>query len=170
MLRCVPKSQPDSAFASRGPRTDRLVLGVNAGCPGKLDKADGMCSGWPHRVTPLARARRTGRRVVSARPPLGSQVKEVAPGAPVPSCGASKRARGGGEYGDPHPNHDRFQSTRVGEASNPGPTALGPWDPDPDHTSRFAIFGGGWVVFVFKGLQNQSGGPLPSFRAMAGPP
>ena len=58
--------------------------------------------------------------------------------------------RGGGS---PRPcgNYDRFHAVKVGEAKNPGPLSLAPWDPDPKHTSRFAIFGEGWVVFIFKG-------------------
>ena len=146
------------------PPTDRPVVGVSAGCPGNLDEADGRCPGWPHRVAPLARMSRSGHRVVGARHPLGNREKGVAPG---PSRGFSKRARGCGKNGDPRPNHDRFQGTRVGEAPNPRPTPLAPWDPDPDHTSRFAIFGEGWVVFVLKGLHGQGGGPPPSFRAVA---
>ena len=102
--------------------------------------------------------------VVGARTPLGKREKGIAPG---PSRVFSKRAHGCGKNGDPRPSHDRFQSTRVGDASNPGPTPLGPWDPDPDHTSRFAIFGEGWVAFVFKGLHGHGGGPPLSFCAAA---
>ena len=49
------------------------------------------------------------------------------------------------------PSHDRFRGVRIGEASNFGPVTLPPWQPDSDHTANFAIFGEGWVVFVFAG-------------------
>ena len=46
----------------------------------------------------------------------------------------------------------RGEIIRVGEASNPGPTIILPrWQPDPDHTANFAVFGEGWVAFVFAG-------------------
>ena len=55
----------------------------------------------------------------------------------------------------------------MGEASNPGPVPLDPWDLDPAFSSLFAIFGEGWVVFVFQGLHDRGGSPTLSFRAVA---
>ena len=43
---------------------------------------------------------------------------------------------------------------------------LPPWPPDPEYTSNFAVFGEGWVVFVFPG-PIEGGGSMPSFRARA---
>ena len=56
---------------------------------------------------------------------------------------------------------------RVGEASNPGPISLPRWDPDPEHTSRFAVFGEGWVDFVFERPLVQSGPQFFPFPAQA---
>ena len=57
---------------------------------------------------------------------------------------------------------------RVGDASNPGPTMiLPPWQPDPDYTSNFAVFGEGWVVaFVYLG-PIVTCGPRLSFQVKA---
>ena len=39
-------------------------------------------------------------------------------------------------------SHDQLKGVRIGEASNPGPAiTLPPWQPDPDHTTNFAILG-----------------------------
>ena len=43
---------------------------------------------------------------------------------------------------------------------------LPPWQPDPEYTSNFAVFGEGCVVFVFLG-HIEGGGSMPSFRAEA---
>ena len=68
---------------------------------------------------------------------------------------------------DAHPSHDRLKGVRIGEASNPGPAiTLPPWRPDSDHTTYFAVFGTGWVVFVFVG-SIVSCGTLHSFQAGA---
>ena len=82
-----------------------------------------------------------------------------------PKC--SKRAHAYAGGGDPSPRHDQFLGTRVGEASNPGPAPLGPWDPDPAFTSQFATFGEGCVIFVYHGLRDRGGSPTLSFRAAA---
>ena len=43
---------------------------------------------------------------------------------------------------------------------------LPPWQPDPEHTSNLAVFGEGWIVFVFLG-PIEGGGSMPSFRVRA---
>ena len=78
-----------------------------------------------------------------------------------------ERAHTRAEENDRTPRHDRFLGIRVGEASNPGPAPLGPWEPDPAFTSRFATFGEGWVVFVYLGVHDRDGSPSLSFRAGA---
>ena len=55
----------------------------------------------------------------------------------------------------------------MGEASNPGPGPLGPWEPDPAFTTRFATFGEGWVAFVYLGVPSQREGSDLSFEAGA---
>ena len=71
----------------------------------------------------------------------------------------------GGEEGAAGNGHSPANGVRIGEASNPGPCVWSPWEPDPDHTSRFAIFGEGWVVLVFGGFQSFSSHGGGSFRA-----
>merc|ERR1711906_30518 len=74
-------------------------------------------------------------------------------------------ARALGDAGNPR--RDRFLGVRVGEASNPGPGPLGPWEPDPAFTSRFATFGEGWVAFVYLGVPSRRQGSDLSFEAGA---
>lgn len=101
---------------------------------------------------------------------------EPPPPTGVPRRGA--KCQCGGEAGKPFrmaepflrdvgPSHAWLRGFRIGEAANPGPTmVLPPWQPEPEYTSNFAVFGEGCVVFVFLGPV-EGGGSMPSFRARA---
>ena len=109
-----------------------------------------------------ARRPKLGRSGGCGTPGDGAQAKTPGPAyrpkAGAPRCPGHQRVR---------PDHDRFHATGVGEASNPGPAILPPWDSDPEHTSRFAVFGEGWVVFVFEGPMVHIKAKLYAFRANA---
>ena len=70
----------------------------------------------------------------------------------------------------PHPSHEHLRGVRIGEASNPGHVTLPPWTPDSDHTANFAIFGEGWVVFVFVGPIVNCGTMYVRTLSRLGPP
>ena len=92
-----------------------------------------------------ARLPKLGRGGNCGTPGDGAQATTPGPAynpkAGTPKCAEHQRVR---------PDHDRFHATRAGEASNPGPAILPPWDPDPEYTSRFGVFGKGWVALVFE--------------------
>ena len=68
---------------------------------------------------------------------------------------------------DVGPSHDCLRGARTGEATNPELTkVLPPWQPDPEYLSNFAMFGKGWIAFVFLGPIDVCG-PLLSFRVKA---
>ena len=159
-----PAGRPHSGVGDRGPPAGRPEAGVSAGSPGRVDEADNWRPIRRHHIAPLALRSRLAPSVEGARAPWNGREECIARGS---SRGCSKRARACVGNGDPGPRHDRFLGTRVGEASNPGPVPLDPWDLDPAFSSLFAIFGEGWVVFVFQGLHDRGGSPTLSFRAVA---
>ena len=107
-----------------------------------------------------ARRRKCGRSGDCGTPGDGAQAESLglaySPRAGTPRCAGHQRVR---------PDHDRVHATMVGEASNPGPAILLPRDFDAEHTSRFAVFGEGCVVFVFEGPLVQIQAKFYAFRA-----
>ena len=159
-----PASGPHRGVADWKFPAGRPRAGIGAGGPGRTHETGNWCPGWRHRVAPLEPRSRIAPSVEGAHTPWSGRAENIARGS-SPRC--SKRAHACAEDGDPGPRHGRFLGTRAGEASNPGPAPLDPWDPDPAFTSLFATFGEGWVVFVFQGLHDRGGSPTLSFKAVA---
>ena len=128
-------------------------------------------------LEPVVRARGNAvtlppRGLMSVLPPARARPMHLGEGAGTwmhagrtPSV--IERAHTCAEENDRTPRHDMFLGIRVGEASNPGPAPLGPWEPDPAFTSQFATFGEGWVAFVYLGVLDRDGSPSLSFKAGA---
>ena len=129
----------------------------------------------------------TRRRPLARAPPpsqardYGREVHDPGNWEPPPSTGVPRRrakCQCGNKAGelfrmaepflwDVGPSHAWLHGFRIGEATNPGPTmVLPPWQPGPEYTSNFPVFGEGWVVFVFLG-PIEGGGPMLSFRVGA---
>ena len=141
-----------------------LGAGFGSSGPGKNVGTDSGSPGRRHRAAPLRLGIWTAPSAKDACTPRGGR-GDLDSRRPNPEC--SKRAHACAEESDHSPRHDQFLGIRVGEASNPGPAPLGPWEPDPAFTSQFATFGEGWVVFVYNGLHDRDGSPTLSFKAAA---